>query len=82
MRLSYILIIFISVLTLFSCEKDKENIEVEAYINLLKANQYDERELPAFNPEDIPALLEYRKDTLTITNFPHNPISSFWQKPP
>lgn len=78
MKLSFSLILFISMVCLLSCEKEKENLDVEAYINLLKSNQYDEMELPAFEPADIHALLVYRNDTLTITDFPHNGISSLW----
>jgi len=83
--LVFTLISFIGIL---SCEKNKScgdyntnvenNSEVENYIALLKTNQYDSTNLPAFTYDDIPALLKYRNDTQTITNFPHNPISSLW----
>lgn len=51
---------------------------VETYIELLKSNQYDSMNLPSLSSHDIPALLQYRNDKQIITNFPHNPISSFY----
>jgi len=78
-RLHYKLIIFITLFGLIGCEKQEiNNPEVETYINLLKSNQYESPELPAFQPSDIAALLIYRNDTLVITDFPHNMISSLW----
>jgi hypothetical protein len=55
------------------------NPNVEKYIELLKSNQYDSINLPAFTYLDIPALLKYRNETQIITNFPHNGISSLWE---
>ena|SRR4030042_7090022 len=78
MKLPIKLIIFIALLGLFGCEKQIDNPAVETYINQLKSNQYEPHELPAFKPSDIPALLIYRNETMMITNFPHNGISSFW----
>jgi hypothetical protein len=67
---------------MISCEKENPsrsyNADVEKYILLLKMNQYDSINLPAFTFSDIPALLKYRDETQTISNFPHNPISSLW----
>lgn len=63
-----------------SCSEDSEyqTVEsVETYIALLRSNQYDSIMLPAFTPQDIPALLAYRNDTQVISEFPQNPISSF-----
>lgn len=78
------LIIMVSLTILISCNKNdteeypNPNPNVEKYIELLKSNQYDSLNLPAFTYQDIPALLKYRNETQIITNFPHNPISSFW----
>lgn len=76
------LILMLSLAGIISCNKDKteenKNLDVEKYIELLKANQYDSLELPAFTYSDIPALLKYRNETQVITNFPHNMISSLW----
>ena len=78
------LIITVLLTTLISCNKnDTEeyvlpNPTVEKYIELLKLNQYDSVNLPAFTYMDIPALLKYRNENQIITNFPHNPISSLW----
>ena len=65
---------------LLSCEKQTDNPEVEAYINQLISGNYESAELPAFSTSDISALLKYRNETKLITDFPHNPISSFWQQ--
>jgi hypothetical protein len=83
-----LIIVLISFIGVFSCEKNDScegystdfgnNNEVENYIALLKANQYDSANLPAFTHNDIPALLKYRNEKQIITNFPHNPISSLW----
>lgn len=74
-------ILFLSI-NIIGCEKhDPEEIinpEVEKYIELLRSNSYDSPNLPAFTDKDIPALLKYRNDTHMISNFPQNPISSFW----
>jgi hypothetical protein len=78
MRLPIILIILTTVFGLIGCEKQVDNPEVETYINQLKSNSYESPELPAFQPSDIPALLNYRNETMVITNFPHNGISSLW----
>lgn len=73
------IIILIITFSISSCEKQNvNNLDVETYINLLKSGKYKESELPAFTSLDIPALLEYRNDTLTITDFPHNGISSLY----
>jgi|ERR1035437_1159794 hypothetical protein len=71
-------IILALVFGLIGCEKQVDNPAVETYINQLKSNSYASHELPAFQPSDIPALLKYRNETIVITNFPHNGISSLW----
>lgn len=78
MRFSTVVILGILVFGFSGCEKDKENLDVETYISLLKSNQYNENELPDFEPADIPALLNHRNDTMTIMDFPRNGISSLW----
>jgi hypothetical protein len=76
--------IFILILinSLISCDKKdniaKQHLDVETFIVLLKTNQYDSINLPAFAYKDIPALLQYRNADQTISNFPHNPISSLY----
>jgi hypothetical protein len=79
------LIVLVSLIGLISCDKkdDEEiydlNVErVERYIELLKSNQYDSLNLPAFTYKDIPTLLKYRNETQMITNFPNNMISSLY----
>jgi len=77
------LILVLAVFTvLISCDHKADplisNPNVENYIRLLKTNQYDSLNLPAFTSNDIPALLIYRNETQSITNFPHNGISSLY----
>jgi hypothetical protein len=75
-------IIIVSSIGLMSCNKEDTpeitNLSVEKYIQLLKANQYDSSNLPAFTYRDIPALLKYRNENQIITNFPTNGISSLY----
>lgn len=82
MRNLKLIILFISLITTFGCNKneseDLKNLDVDEYVAQLKQGKYKERELPAFTSKDIPALLKYRNETQTITNFPHNGISSLW----
>jgi hypothetical protein len=84
-KLVFVLISFIGI---FSCEKNKScednnidveyNYEVENFVTHLKANQYDSANLPVFTNQDIPALLQYRNEKQSISNFPRNPISSLY----
>ena len=70
--------IFILAFAVFSGCEEYVNPEVENYIDRLKTGTYNEWDLPAFTPSDIPALLKYRNEKRIITDFPHNPISSLW----
>lgn len=76
------LIILISLVGFISCDKNNEeeisDINVDSYIELLKSNEYDSLNLPAFTYNDISALLEYRNETEIISDFPHNGISSLY----
>ena len=67
-------VIFINDVQVY-CHNDNE---VEQYVNALKNNQYDDRDLPAFTYKHIDKLLEYRNEKDIITKFPYNPISSLW----
>ena len=78
MRLSIKLLMLTGLFGIIGCEKQGDSPEVETYINQLKTNSYEAYELPAFKPSDIPALLNYRNETMVISNFPHNGISSLW----
>tara|TARA_R110002020_G_scaffold235416_1_gene447581 strand:- start:1310 stop:1822 length:513 start_codon:yes stop_codon:yes gene_type:complete len=70
----FLLLIFIG------CEDKSEptKMDVERYVNLLKAGDYDHWELPKFNSTDIPKLLSYRNETVLISDYPINWISSAW----
>lgn len=74
--------LLISLTAIVSCKKSdcdvKPNLNVEKYIELLRANQYDSMNLPEFTYQDIPALLKYRNETQIINNFPRNGISSLY----
>src|SRR5690606_34297895 len=69
-------------LLLLSCKNEdhdpESNLNVSQYIEALKSNQYHADKLPEFDYKDIPALLEYRNETQFITEFPRNPISSYY----
>lgn len=87
MKRSIYLFFVIFAISTLSCNKDEgsnydvelqSNPDVDTYIALLKTNQYDSQELPAFTEKDIPALLIFRNESQTITNFPHNGLSSFY----
>lgn len=78
MRTLPALFIGISLFLFYSCEKADNVPEVESYVDQLRSNSYGDRELPPFQAADITALLEYRNDTTTITDYPHNMLSSLW----
>ena len=78
MKLPIKTIMLAALFGLIGCEKQGDNFDVETYINQLKSNSYEAYELPAFTSSDIPALLNYRNETMVISNFPHNGISSLW----
>jgi hypothetical protein len=78
MRITIKLFMLTALLGIIGCEKQVDNPDVETYINQLKTNSYEAFELPAFMPSDIPALLNYRNETMVISDFPHNGISSLW----
>ena len=88
MKTLKVFIMIIPLLAFFAC-KEKENgqtktnseqiiEEVEKYVDALKTNQYDDRNLPAFTYQHIDELLKYRNEKDIITKFPINPISSLW----
>lgn len=76
------LILMLLLAGVIGCKKDEpvdiKNLDVERYIELLKANRYDSNELPPFTYKDIPALLKYRNEAQMISDFPRNWISSLW----
>ena len=75
-----LILLGLTILTILtnSCDENSNNPEsVETFIGLLRSNQYNSINLPAFRPQDIPALLDYRNETQMISNYPRNPISSF-----
>lgn len=81
MRALKFIFILVSLISFLSCNKNEteeiNNPEVENYIELLKANQYESGDLPEFASEDIPALLVYINDNSKVNKFPHSPLSSF-----
>ena len=73
MKVLKLFFLFTSLTIIVSCKKSdpdvKTNLNVEKYIELLRANQYDSMNLPEFTYQDIPALLKYRNETQNINNF-------------
>jgi hypothetical protein len=70
------------IISICSCEKidyNDNNPDVENYIETLKLNLYDSLNLPSFTYKEIPTLLKYINETQTISVFPRNPISSYYQ---
>ena len=67
---------------LVNCNNNDEpeaiNLDVETYVSLLKANQYDAMTLPSFTYKDIPSLLRYSDETEVISDFPRNTVSSLY----
>jgi hypothetical protein len=82
MKTLKILLFCISLISILGCDKDEKeelkNVAVEKYVEQLKKGEYKSLDLPAFTYKDIPELLVYRNETQTITDFPHNGISSLW----
>lgn len=79
LKASTLSIFLIAILAIFSsCSDNSESpkMSVERYVSQLKAEKYDNTELPNFNANDIEKLLTYRNETQKISNFPRNPISS------
>ena len=56
--------------------KDRQEIDVQTYIDLLKKGDYESTDLPPFFHKDIPALLEHCENQDIIQNFPVNPLAS------
>lgn len=73
-------IILVFLLPFCGCQDKSEppKMNVDRYVNLLKAGNYDHWELPKFTSRDIPKLMSYRNETELITDFPTNAISSAW----
>ena len=61
-------------------EDFNDKMSVDEYITQLSDNSYEQVYIPAFTPDDIPALLRIGSSKIVIENFPRNPISSYYQK--
>ena len=74
-------VLVLSLVVLFSCQKDKKDIEpeytVNEFVQLVIEGQYDSWSLPKLSPGDIPIILEYANDFQEIPIFPRNPLSSY-----
>lgn len=77
LKLAIALILFFA---FSNCEKPEQQTEVEKYVSALKNGQYADRDLPAFTDKHIDELLKYRNEKDSITAFPRNQSSSFYQK--
>lgn len=78
--LVFCLLIWIS----FGCSKENSDLtieqEVDNYISQLRKGEFTNSGLPDFNSKHIPYLLKYNNDLQVITNFPRNPISSYYEQ--
>ena len=84
MKTLKLLFVIIPVVAFFSCDKkevsqEESQSKVEQYVKLLKSNKYESLGFPAFTYDDIDELIKYRNEGDMITNYPRNPISSFYQ---
>ncbi len=84
------LILFAFLTSLYGCHVEKfstENPDVQTFVRLIKSGKYNYYQksetgknlwllMPRFSQSDIPALLEFAKDTCHIMEFPVNPLSS------
>ena len=61
-------------------EKDIELSKVDAFVNVLKEDSNERIETPDFTSDDIADFLKYRNDQQYISNFPRNPLSSFYME--
>ncbi|NNC95691.1 MAG: DUF4943 family protein [Chitinophagales bacterium] len=76
-----LLICFTLLLLLVSCKKQNiELSEVEIYIEILKEDKTSSIDHTDFDHENISELLKYRNDMQDISNFPRNPLSSFYME--
>jgi hypothetical protein len=77
MKLFHPLLLIVLLLAFVSCDNSETpNLSVERYVELLKEGKYESSELPDFSSKDIPKLLAYRNETVSISGFPVNYISS------
>ncbi len=64
-----------------SCNKQGSELSnVGTFIEILKENKIEKIEAPIFSKNDISELLNHRSDDLNISNFPRNPLSSFYME--
>ena len=72
-------ICFTSLLLLVSCNKHKPDLsEVEIFIKNLKEDKTQTIETVDLDSDNITELLQYSNSKLNISNFPRNPLSSFY----
>ncbi len=60
-------------------KKSSELSKVDMFIETLKEDK-TRIETPDFNENNISELLDYRNEQLNISNFPRNPLSSFYME--
>jgi len=77
-----IIFLFVAIVSLMACSQNDSDEQPEKmvkwYIELLKSNQYNAMELPAFNHSHISELIKYVDAEQKIKDFPANPISSMY----
>ena len=77
-------LLFIGLLLLARCTDEGPSAlypdaEVDQFMDQLIAGSYSNWELPEFGPDKIPALLEFADDSTSVSVFPRNGLSSFYQ---
>ncbi|HPV87609.1 MAG TPA: DUF4943 family protein [Bacteroidales bacterium] len=82
--MKYLKILFIILVLpiLFSCERHygEDKPETEYFVNQVRSGEYTAMWLPALTYESIPTLLKYAGSEEHITDFPHNLLSSCYQR--
>lgn len=71
---------YIALCFVFVCcnEKNVKLSVVDTFVTALKEDRDEKVDTPNFTNEDISEFLAYRNDDQSISNFPRNPLSSFY----
>ena len=80
--MKHIIIYLLTSFLIVGCTNQNSDLStVETFIESLKEGDNQSTfEKPDFSSGDIEELLEYRNDETIVTNFPRNPLSSFYME--
>ncbi len=75
-----IILTYLSVALLFAaCNKQTQELsKVESFIEKLQGESEGRFEAADFTKDDISELMKYRNEEAKVSNFPRNPLSSFY----